>query len=118
MFYDNVKAACARKGTNITTVLSELGRATGNTGTWKLGKYPRLDLAMEIAEYLGVTVDELAYGRGQAPFADAGKTQENEIDKEWVEIISRIPEDRQQMCKDFLRTHMVIPEKYVDSKNA
>ncbi|MCC8066388.1 MAG: helix-turn-helix domain containing protein [Clostridiales bacterium] len=116
MFYDNVKAACTRKGTNITTVLTEIGRATGNTGTWKLGKYPRLDLVMEMAEHLGVSVDELAYGKGQAPYAD--QTQGNEIDDEWVDIITHIPEDRQQMCKDFLRTHMVIPEKYADGKKA
>lgn len=117
MFYDNFKAACERHGTNITAVLKELGRASGNTGTWKTGRYPKLDIVMEIAEYLHISTDELIYGIGQAPYSG---TQNNElpIDREWVEIISRIPAGRQQMCKDFLRTHMVVPEKYTDSKKA
>ena len=31
MFYDNFKAACERKGTTITAVLADIGRASGNT---------------------------------------------------------------------------------------
>ena len=34
MFYDNFKAACERKGTTITAVLADIGRASGNTGGW------------------------------------------------------------------------------------
>ncbi len=117
MFYDNFKAACERHGTNLTTVLKDLGRASGNTGTWKMGRYPKLDIVIEIAEYLHISTDELIYGIGHAPYSE---TQNNEspIDDEWVEIISRIPADRQRMCKDFLRTHMIVPEKYTDSKKA
>lgn len=117
MFYDNFKAACERKGTNITTVLKEIGRASGNTGTWKVGRYPKLDIVMEMAEYLQISTDELIYGKGKAPYAETQKN-EYDIDEEWIDIISHIPEDRQQMCKDFLRTHMVVPEKYADSKKA
>lgn len=117
MFYDNFRDACERHGTNITAVLKELGRASGNTGTWKVGRYPKLDIVMEIAEYLHISLDELVYGIGQAPYPETQK-DELDIDSEWVEIISHIPAERQQMCKDFLRTHMVIPEKYADSKNA
>lgn len=117
MFYDNFKDACERRGTNISTVLSEIGRASGNTGTWKVGKFPRLDIVMEMAEYLHISLDELVYGIGNAPYS----TQKDEfrgIGEEWVDIISHIPEDRQGMCKDFLRTHMVLPDKYADSKKA
>lgn len=120
MFYDNFKDACERKGTNISTVLSKIGRASGNTGSWKIGKYPRMDIVMEMAEYLHISIDELIYGRGNAPYAnkEAHNCELDGIDQEWIEIISHIPSDRQQMCKDFLRTHMVLPEKYADSKNA
>ncbi len=117
MFYDNFKAACERRGTNISKVLSEIGRASGNTGTWKVGKFPRLDIVIEMAEHLHMSLDELVYGYGKAPYA----SQNNElksIDTEWSDIISHIPDDRQDMCKDFLRTHMVLPDKYTDSKKA
>jgi hypothetical protein len=117
MFYDNFKAACERKGTTITAVLADIGRASGNTGGWKMGKFPRLDIVMEIAEHLQISIDELVYGLGQAPYS--GQTQNCELSSEWGDIISQIPEDRQQLCKDFLRTHMVsTPKKYADNKRA
>ena len=115
-FSENFKAACARKGTNISTVLEKICRASSNTGNWKKGKFPRIDIAMEIAEYLQISTDELIYGLGNAPYAN--KTHKYELDPEWIEIIDRIPENRQQMCKDFLRTHMIIPEKYTEEKKA
>lgn len=109
MFYDNFNEICKKKGTTITGVLKSIGKSTGSTGTWRDGKYPKLDTVMEMADYLGVSLDELVYG----------KTQYNELDdseREWLEIIARIPEDKQKMCKDFLRTHMVVPEKYANRK--
>lgn len=118
MFYDNFRDACERKGTSLTVVLAEIGRSSGNTGSWKIGKYPRLDIVMEIAEHLGITTDELIYGKNHSPKKITHNNESASIDPEWVEIISHIPEDRQSMCKDFLRTHMVLPEKYSDSKDA
>lgn len=118
MFYDNFRDACERKGTTLTAVLTEIGRASGNTGSWKLGKYPRLDIVMEIAEHLGITTDELIYGLSRSSSAKTHNIESSAIDAEWIEIISHIPEDRQGMCKDFLRTHMILPDKYADSKKA
>ena len=117
MFYDNFRDACRRKGTSVSAVLAEIGRASGSIGAWKIGKSPRLDTAMEIAEHLQISLDELTYGLGKAPYS--GNIHNNEIDSEWIEIISQIPEERQQICKDFLRTHMVEkPQKYAGNKRA
>ncbi len=116
MFYDNVKEICELRGTTISTVLHEIGRASGNTGSWKIGKYPRIDIIMELAEHLQVTTDDLLYGPGKSPFHE--KSLSHAIDPEWIEIIDHIPSDRQKLCKDFLRTHMVLPDKYEDKKNA
>lgn len=117
MFYDNFKDACARKGTNISKVLTEIGRATSNTGGWKAGKFPRMDIIVEMAEYLQISTDELIYGHGRAPYA-LRMARKNEIESEWVEIITQIPQEKHEMCKDFLRTHMATPEKYADDKRA
>ena len=64
---------------------------------------------MEMAEYLGVSLDELVYG-------ETHKNELSDSDREWLDIIAHIPEEKQKMCKDFLRTHMVVPEKYADRK--
>ena len=110
MFYENVKAVCKRKGTSVSAVLKGINRSTGVTGQWKKGSYPSLDLAMDMANYLGITLDELVYNREPDPSFPTG----TQLDPEWIEIITHIPEDKQQICKDFLRTHMVIPEKFQD----
>lgn len=112
-FYDNLKRICKYQGTSPTKVLTELGMSTGNTGKWKNGSVPNIDIAYRISQYLGVSLDYLVTGQESNYRANTGK-----IDPEWIDIITHIPEERQQMCKDFMRTHMVIPQKYSDKKNA
>ena len=109
--YSYFKDACSKKGTSITHVLNECGRSNGNTGSWKEGSFPRLDVAMDIADYLGITLDELCYGK------NAKALYPNPNQREWLDIISRIPDDKQQMCKDFISTHAAVPEKYMNSGN-
>lgn len=111
MFYDNFISVCQSKKTTVTAVLKAIGKSTGSTGNWSSGKFPRLDIVMDMAEYLGVSLDELVYGR-------TTNNALSESDQEWINIIALIPEDKQEMCKDFLRTHMVVPEKFSDQKKA
>ncbi len=111
MFYDNLKKICKEKGTSPTTVLKELDLSTGSTGRWKAGSAPNIVIVQKIAEHLGVSIDYLVTG-----VEDSKGSNYPDIDSEWIDIISRIPEEHQEMCKDFLRTHMVIPEKYADRK--
>lgn len=113
MFYDNVYRVCREKGTTPTAMLKDLGFSTGNVSKWKSGSVPNLDLACAIAKYLSVSLDYLA----DPDAADITHVRAyDDSFAEWAEIIERIPEERHQMCKDFLRTHMVIPEKYAQGK--
>ena len=112
MFYDNIYKICSEKGTTPTTVLKALGFSSGNVSKWKKGSVPNLDMAYQIAQHLGVTVDSLVTGEEPQISGQAIP----EIDPEWIDIITRIPDEQQELCKDFLRTHMVIPDKYADRK--
>lgn len=112
MFYDNFKAVCKEKGTSVTAVLKAIGRSTGCTGKWSNGSFPTLDIVIDMATHLSVSLDKLVFNH-EAPTASLSSS-----DQEWLEIASRIPADKQKMCKDFLRTHMVVPEKYADEKKA
>lgn len=112
MFYENVNRVCREKGTTPTTVLKSLGFSSGNVSKWKNGSIPNIDLAYAIAKALGVSLDYLVdpdAARNSASFDGYS---------DWIEIISHIPADRQEMCKDFLRTHMVLPEKYAQKGNS
>ncbi len=115
MFYDNIYKVCNEKGTTPTTVLKALGFSSGNVSKWKKGSVPNIDMAHQIAQYLGVSIDYLVTGE-EAHNSASNVSAYPGIDPEWIDIISRIPEDHQEMCKDFLRTHMIIPERYADRK--
>ena len=82
---------------------------------WKSGISPRLDVVCKIASYLDVSIDYLVVGYAREEIHDS-TLMVSGLDPEWAEIISAIPEENQEMCKDFLRTHMAIPEKYADRK--
>ena len=64
--YENFRAACKRNGTTLTEVLNATGHSSGSTGTWKQGRPPKLDIVMEIADYLHISLDELVYGKEAA----------------------------------------------------
>ena len=91
MFYDNLRAVCAEKGTTVTTVLKELHMSTGSTGKWKEGSIPKIDTVMQLAEHLDVSLDYLVYGRKLY-------TEVYGLDREWFEIITLIPDSKQEMC--------------------
>lgn len=113
MFYDNIYKICKDKGTTPTTVLKELGYSTGNVTQWKKGSNPNVELCVAIARHLGVTLDYLVTLSTSTPIDGLSNS-----DQEWLNIISKIPEEKHKICKDFLRTHMVVPEKYENKKKA
>lgn len=110
MIYDNILDACKRKHTTITEVLVNLGRATGSTGSWKSGSYPNMKIAMEIAEHLNITLDELCYGREHFENTILNAHALSVPQKELLSLFNSIPEGRRQMCLDFLRTHAELSE--------
>ncbi|MCC8157498.1 MAG: helix-turn-helix domain-containing protein [Oscillospiraceae bacterium] len=112
--YERMKAACEERDTTITAVLTGIGRPTSNTGAWKKGVSPSIDIIVEIADYLHMPIDELVRGKA----AGSDRSGLSDSDREWLEIIDLIPADRQELCKGFLRTHIVEPEKYQDKKHA
>ena len=80
---------------------------------WKTRKEsPSSDLIVPIAKFFHVSTDYLLTG------SEAESRILSLEDEEWLNIVHQIPEDRQAMCKDFLRTHMVIPDKYKTKKQA
>lgn len=109
--YEQLRNACKSKGTTLSRTLNECGWSDGNTGAWKVSSYPRLDIMMDISEHLNMSLDELCYGIDKAR---AVVIDDNE--REWLSIIRRIPEDKQKMCRDFIETHAVEPEKTTEKR--
>lgn len=87
-----------------------VSKATVN-GWQQKNRNPSADLIVPLARFFRVSTD----------FILTGEEAKHDIlsieDQEWLDIIHRIPEDRQSMCKDFLKTHMAIPDRYLDKKS-
>lgn len=111
--YQNFRNACARRGKTITRVLNDIGKSDGSTGSWKAGKFPRLDTVMEIADVLDMSLDELCYGPERMRASILSRS-----DLEWLSLLHRVPEDKRELCRDLIATHIAEPEKYVDGKMA
>ena len=58
-FYDNLRKACALRGTNVTSVLKALNMSSGNVSKWKSGVTPKADKLNALAEHLEVSADYL-----------------------------------------------------------
>ncbi|MBE6586501.1 MAG: helix-turn-helix transcriptional regulator [Ruminococcaceae bacterium] len=59
MFYQNLLALCGQRSTSPTRVVRELGISGGSVTNWKSGAVPHDATLRKIADYFGVTVDEL-----------------------------------------------------------
>lgn len=131
-FYDRFRVACAERGVTMSKVLRDLGKATSSVAVWKNGKYPQLDTAMQIAQYLNISLDELCYGtkgsnntstpssiptisvkgtRGslkklRRPKITVAKQSDllTKNGQEWFSLISKIPADHQAPLKELLRS--------------
>ena len=104
MLYDIMRDVCRRHGESISSVLRKTGHSTGSTGRWKSGSFPTADVLMDIAECLGCSLDELCYG-----YRSPERLSKAESDL--LNVFSLIPEEKKQICIDFLKTHMSVPEK-------
>lgn len=69
-FHQNLKKVCDLKGTNITSVLDNLGLSKSHGTNWSKGSIPSLEIATKIANYLNISVDYLATGNEKFLTAD------------------------------------------------
>lgn len=122
--YDNMRDACKRHGTSITTVLANTGHSTGITGGWKNGSPPKFDIFEDVANYLGVSLDELAYGQDYVNAQrDVWITQHSataltDEELEWVHLLRQIPKDRRDAVMLSIRPLVEEPTKNDQGKTA
>lgn len=60
MFWENFDYLCRKIGKYPNTVAAEIGiKSTGTVSGWKDGKLPHAKTQQKIADYFGITVEEL-----------------------------------------------------------
>lgn len=67
MFWDNFVTLCNQKGKSPNGACAELGFSANTATKWKQGSIPRDTTLRKIADYFGVTVDELLADHALSP---------------------------------------------------
>lgn len=79
MFYRNLIRLCTENGTTPTELCHSIGLAGSAATKWKSGSVPRGTTLQKIADYFGITVDDLLRDE-KAPAAEAEEADElNEL---------------------------------------
>lgn len=71
MFWNKFVALCAEKGKKPNPVAKELGFSSGSVTSWKQGATPHDTTLKKIADYFGVTVDDLLAEPSPSPVDEA-----------------------------------------------
>lgn len=91
MFYENFDALCTKSGKSKSEVTEAIGLTAKSCTGWKNGAVPRNGTLKKIADYFGITVEELM-GTKKEP---AGEGELTEDMKEILEYAQKMgPEER------------------------
>lgn len=99
MFWDNFLAECAKKGKSPAVVAEELGFSNSATTCWKNGSLPRMSSRKKIADYFGITVEELM-GTKKEP---AGMGELDDVKKQVVELMDDMSQEEINALFTFLK---------------
>ena len=58
MIYESIVKRCKTKGISIMQLEKSCGLGNGTVAGWKIGS-PRVDLLIRVADFFGITLDEL-----------------------------------------------------------
>ena len=91
MFYDNFVRLCNRVNKSPSSVATEIGLSRASVNGWKNGKKPTDATTIKLADYFGVSVDELI---GNAENEKQPLINEDEELTEYLEELKNRPEMR------------------------
>lgn len=91
LFWENFVTQCEKLEKSPTTVVEELGFKRPAVTSWKNGALPQVKNRKKIADYFGITVEELM-GTKKEPAGEGGLTEDM---KEILEYAQKMgPEER------------------------
>lgn len=102
MFWDNFLAECAKKGKSPAVIAEELGFSNSATTCWKNGSLPRMSSRKKLADYFGITVDELM-GTKKEPAGMGGLDKQMQ---EIVELLNNATPEQRNAVETLLRSRI------------
>lgn len=101
MFWENFLVECAKKQKSPAGVVEELGISNSMPTSWKNGAVPRAKTQQRIADYFGITVEELM-GTKKEP---AGEGELTEDMKEILEYAQKMGPDERKAFITLLKSN-------------
>ncbi len=99
MFYENYLELCSKKGKSKTAVAKEIGLVSKSVTGWKNGAIPRNGTLKKLADYFGITVEELM--KEESP-AGQGGIEDKEMAALMEEWKNR-PDAQRKIIKEHLK---------------
>jgi transcriptional regulator with XRE-family HTH domain len=101
MFFENYEKFCKNRGLSPSTVAKEIGVGKGGYTAWKKGSEPTNPTKKRVADYFGITVEELDAGIIEKP-APTIEDELHMIDSELKALLRRCTPEDAQRVKDFV----------------
>lgn len=90
MFWNNFEALCAKKGVSYNAAAADVGvRSSGTVTGWKNGAKPRGPVLKRLADYFGVTVEELT---GEEQKEKPTPSEESELNAAFNAVLDQLTE--------------------------
>ena len=102
MFWNKLLTLCSSKNISPNKLCSDLGLSNATATRWKKGSVPRGTTLIQIAEYFGVTTEELLSEEKEIP---PGEIPEglDEKDIEILNMYSRLSDEQKQQALSYLQ---------------
>lgn len=100
LFYENFKRQCERIGKHPSVAVSELGFNKSTAAKWKTGVVPQIGSRKKIADYFGISVEELM-GEKKEP---AGKGGLDEQMQNIVELLNDATQEERDAVETLLKS--------------
>lgn len=101
-FWDNYVDLCTKNGKTPNGAAEEIGISSGSITAWKKGRVPRPQNQKQIADYFGVTVDDLLNAEKENPTSVTADGVD-ELDKEALDIMHQLPPEKRAAGLAMLR---------------
>ena len=98
MFYDKFVKLCSSVGKTPSAVAVEIGIRKSNVTYWKTNRNNPSDVTLaKIADYFGVSVDDLKADRAQKKTVTIDSDGLDELDMKFVQMIKQLSDQEKQM---------------------
>lgn len=101
MFYDNFEKLCTKIEKNPSTVAEELGFTKSMASHWKGGMIPRVSSRKKIADYFGISVEELM-GTKKEPAGQGELDDESMV--ELTELMRKASPEKRKALIELLKS--------------